>query len=285
MCHQRLWLRECEIASIVARRLDDTKKMELVEGYRAGQSTIALARTHGCSQNTVIRTVKALLPEDQYNALKEARSKGGSLNAEYEQLDSKVLNIENDFEQDRKNNDFFYQAIDIESKRSELGIELERSEGSLPLDDAGDFNNLVEEDLELEEVEVSEDLQEVNPDIFQEVAPISSEFVVEEQEPLPPMQLAPGVLPTSVYMLVERSVELDAKPLKDFPGFGYISEIDMNRKAICLFPNQRIAKRNCGRSQRVIKIPDTSVFEITTPFLLARGITRLILEDSLIALD
>ena len=97
--------------------------------------------------------------------------------------------------------------------------------------------------------------------------------------------LKDGVLPGVVYMLVDRSVELDARPLKEFPEFGLLPEIEKERKAICLFSNQRSAKRNCGRSQRVIKIPNTNIFEISTRFLLARGITRLILEGSLIALD
>ena len=35
----------------------------------------------------------------------------------------------------------------------------------------------------------------------------------------------------------------------------------------------------------MIKVPDTQVFERTTRYLLARGITRLVLEGALYALD
>ena len=57
----------------MARRLKDSQKRDLVEGYRSGESTTSLAEEYGCSQNTVIRTVKALLSSDEYNALKASR--------------------------------------------------------------------------------------------------------------------------------------------------------------------------------------------------------------------
>ena len=92
-------------------------------------------------------------------------------------------------------------------------------------------------------------------------------------------------MPDSVYMLVDRSVELDSKPLKDFPELGDVSESDQERQAIVLFASPRSARRQCGRSQRVISIPDTSIFELTLPYLLARGVTRILLDGKLISLD
>ena len=47
-----------------------------MEAYRSGESTTALAEAYGCSQNTVIRTVKGLLSAEEYNGLKAARYKG-----------------------------------------------------------------------------------------------------------------------------------------------------------------------------------------------------------------
>ena len=86
-------------------------------------------------------------------------------------------------------------------------------------------------------------------------------------------------------MLVDKTVELSARPLKEFPELGYLSDSDKDRQAICLFVSPRTARRECGRTQRVIKVPDTSVFNISAPYLIARGITRLVIEGSLIALD
>ena len=150
----------------------------------------------------------------------------------------------------------------------------EKIQRPLALDDAEDFNyEQDDESLDNEEVALAnidnKNLEEKN----NEIRKTSSE----------PLLL--DALPETVYMLVDKIVELDVKPLKDFPELISIQNIDQDRKAIQLFSSQRSAKRNCGRSQRVIKIPDSEVFGITTPFLLARGITRLILEGSLIALD
>ena len=66
----------CETGPIVARRLKDSQKKNLVEGYRSGESTTTLAKAYGCSQNTVIRTVKTVLSLEEYKALKAARFKG-----------------------------------------------------------------------------------------------------------------------------------------------------------------------------------------------------------------
>ena len=86
-------------------------------------------------------------------------------------------------------------------------------------------------------------------------------------------------------MLVDKVVELDPRPLSDFPELGSLDPVDQERQAIGLFASPRTAKRQCGRNQRVIRVPDTTVFTRTSSYLLARGITRLVLEGALIALD
>ena len=96
---------------------------------------------------------------------------------------------------------------------------------------------------------------------------------------------APDLLPASAYMLVDKVVELDARPLRDFPDIGALDTAELDLQGICLFASPRAAKRQCGRSQRVIKVPDTGVFGLTSNYLLARGITRLVMDGSVMALD
>ena len=86
-------------------------------------------------------------------------------------------------------------------------------------------------------------------------------------------------------MIVDKKVELDSQPISDFPEWSFLPENELKRNAILLFSNQRSAKRSCSRNQRVIKIPNTSIFKISKPYLISKGITRLILDDALIALD
>ena len=96
--------------------------------------------------------------------------------------------------------------------------------------------------------------------------------------------LVAAALPASVYMLVDKTVELQARPLSEFPELGRLPAAELERQALVVFLNPRQAKRQCGRTQRVIKVPDLKVFELTAPYLLAQGISRVVIEGALYAL-
>ena len=275
---------------MAASRLSDSQKTKLVERFRAGETTLCLAEAFGCSSNTVSRTVKAFLSVEEYAALKVARARG-QLVSNPTQCEAPHLagseyvseTVEVQLDQaglSSVQHDAFDQDTGDVLEMGEDGVEQ-----SLALDDAEDFGNDVEEDSSPEDL-LGQDVGDCSlQEGFHEVAPLSSSFLIDEQKQVACEPLQPGVLPGSVYMLVDKTVELHVRPLKDFPELGYMSEVDQGRKALPLFANPRSAKRQCGRSQRVIKIPDTVVFELSTPYLLARGITRLVLEGSLISLD
>jgi transposase-like protein len=255
---------------MAARRLSDSEKQELVGRYKAGESTAALAETFGCSPNTVSRTVKALLPPEAYAALKASRQKGGTVAvAAQPLLEIPPLDVPSSVD-----------AASAESATPETSAEeLSADESSsLALDDAADF------------AEASDDqgsaLEEFVPmDVFTELVPLIGVAGLSGSAPMETQPLSPGVLPDSVYMLVDKVVELDARPLRDFPELGPLDTVDQDRQGLFLFANPRAAKRQCGRSQRVIKVPDTTVFERTSSYLLKRGITRLVMEGTVVALD
>ena len=96
--------------------------------------------------------------------------------------------------------------------------------------------------------------------------------------------LTEAQLPGNAYMLVDKLVELQARPLSEFPELGRLPEQEQSRQALMLFLNPRQAKRQCGRSQRVIKLPDPRLLERTAPYLLAQGISRVVIEGTLYAL-
>ena len=255
---------------MAARRLSDSEKQDLVGRYKAGESTAALAESFGCSPNTVSRTVKALLPPEAYAALKASRQKGGTVAvAAQPLLEIPPLDVPSSVD-----------AASAESATPETSAEeLSADESSsLALDDAADF------------AEASDDqgsaLEELVPmDVFTELVPLIGVAGLSGSAPMETQPLSPGVLPDSVYMLVDKVVELDARPLRDFPELGPLDTVDQDRQGLFLFANPRAAKRQCGRSQRVIKVPDTTVFERTSSYLLKRGITRLVMEGTVVALD
>ena len=55
----------------MSRRLTKAQKAEIVEAYRAGNNTNAIANKYSCSSNTINRTVKSLVSESEYRFLKE----------------------------------------------------------------------------------------------------------------------------------------------------------------------------------------------------------------------
>ena len=50
------------------------------------------------------------------------------------------------------------------------------------------------------------------------------------------------------------------------------------------FFNIKLAKSKCNKEQKVIKIPNTNVFQIVAPLLLSRGISRIVSEEELITI-
>jgi hypothetical protein len=284
---------------MAASRLNDTQKQELVARYRAGEASSVLAEAFGCSVNTVSRTVRTLLPAEEYDALKAARAKGKGLATPVEApqvsepemvagasdqpaASSSSRAAETAEEIAEENVAAISEAVDTDAEDLEDGR-------ILALDDADDFGS-EDEDEESSDDDSSDEAVGFDGQVdfanqFHEVAILTGVTHVDSHEPVACQPIGPGVLPDSVYMLVDKVVELDPRPLSDFPELGTLDSSDQERQALCLYASPRSAKRQCGRNQRVIRVPDTNVFTLTTSYLLARGITRLVLEGSLIALD
>lgn len=267
---------------MVARRLSDSNKRSLVASFKAGETTAKLADAFGCSPNTVSRTVKALLSDEEYAELKALRAKGALIGVTSSE-DSDVVVNSTPLREKLGQNEL--QQFDDPQSNSAHGkegvLEMDDDSSLLALDDADDFSgNLGDENTEDNGLE-----DEQNAQYFQELVPLNQDIFVDEPKKTSCQPFSLDLLPSRVYMLVEKAVELDARPLKDFPELGLMNDEEQDRKAIYLFSNQRSAKRQCGRSQRVIQVPDSKVFALSVPYLVGRGITRLILEGTIISLD
>ena len=232
------------------RRLSDSEKQDLVGRYKAGESTAALAEAFGCSPNTVSRTVKALLPADAYAALKASRQKGSLASP----------------------------PVAVTLAEEPAADSLKDDDSSLALDDADDFGEDPDDEL-------ADDDDNAGAETFTELVPLLGVGDLSDRPLNQAQPFSVDLLPDSAYMLVDKVVELDARPLKEFPELGLLDDAEQERQGLYLFVSPRAAKRQCGRSQRVIKVPDMAVFQRTSSFLLARGITRLVLDGTLIALD
>ena len=131
------------------------------------------------------------------------------------------------------------------------------------------------EDIEKEFSEMSD---------FIEIAPLNYEIDISSQKDFASVPIADVELPKIVYIIVDNKVELEIKPLKEYPKWDFLSSDELERKTIEIHFDLKIAKGLCSKEQKVIKVPNTDIFKKVTPILLARGISRIVSSDRLIAL-
>ena len=231
---------------MAASRLNDSQKQEVVLRYQAGETAAALAEAFSCSANTVSRTIKAAIGLEAYGAIKDLRIAGSAVKA----------------------------IVKPEIAQDQVELEL--------IPPAAFAVTSEEEDYGKEELEINELEIESNND-FIAFAPLAVAANLSDSSPCVSKPLVASELPASLYLLVDREVELKGTPVKDFTELGLIASEEEELQAIALFINPRQAKRQCGRSQRVIKVPDSSLLELTAPYILAQGISRIVLEGALYA--
>ena len=235
-----------------APRLSESQKEELVARYRQGETAQALAASYGCSPNTVSRVLKAGIDPDELAALKkQSRSRSAAKPIEAEVETAIPAPAPEPVADDANPSD----------------DEADEDAGVLAIDDADDFGD---------------DGDEETFDDGDDSAEATAFGAAPAAELIDPIPLLPGLLPSSVYMLVDKVVELQAKPLNEFPELGSLPDTEQARQALMLFTNPRQAKRQCGRSQRVIKVPDSDVLQRRSSYLVAQGITRLVVEGGLL---
>lgn len=119
---------------------------------------------------------------------------------------------------------------------------------------------------------------------FIEIAPLDYEIENSPRKELSSIPLSEVEFPKNVYMVVDKNIELNIKLLKDFPEWDFLPKVDLNRKTLEIYFDLHSAKRSCQKDQKVIKVPNTDVFRIVAPILIARGISRIVSSEQLIAL-
>ena len=138
-----------------------------------------------------------------------------------------------------------------------------------------ELNTILNEDIENEVLNMSE---------FIEIAPLNNDFENTVYKDFATTAISDFDFPETVFMIVDKKVELDIKYLKDYSEWQFLSEEELERKTIQIFYDLKIAKSFCSKEKKVIKVPNTSIFKLVAPILLSRGISRIVTSDKLIAL-
>ena len=119
---------------------------------------------------------------------------------------------------------------------------------------------------------------------FIEVIPITDGIELNNQKDLASEPLREANLPNIVYMLVDKNIELLPKMLKEYPEWGFLPNQDLNRMSLEIFDDYNHAKKLCTKNQKLIKVPNPNVFLIASSSLKAKGITRIIFNNLLLAI-
>ena len=119
---------------------------------------------------------------------------------------------------------------------------------------------------------------------FIEISPLNFEIENIPRKELSSIPIQEIDFPKTVYMIVDKNIELEIKLLKDYPEWEFLPNEDLQRKTIEIFFDLKLAKRACSKEQKVIKVPNVDVFRIVSPILISRGISRIVSAEKLIAL-
>ena len=119
---------------------------------------------------------------------------------------------------------------------------------------------------------------------FVEISPLHFEIENVARKELSSIPIKEIDFPKTVYMIVDKNIELEIKLLKDYPEWEFLPNEDLKRKTIEIYFDLKLAKRACSKEHKVIKVPNTDVFRIVSPILISRGISRIVSADKLIAL-
>jgi hypothetical protein len=171
-----------------------------------------------------------------------------------------------------------YEALlTVDSAEEIMGEALLSDEADLD-DDLDDDDELDDDDLEDDELD-----DDLDDDLDNGALLVGGRIAGKALVQVLP--LAEASLPRTCYLVVDRSAELIARPLKEFGDLGQIPEAEVLSKTLPIFDNHRVAKRYSNpRTQRVIKLPDAQVLQKTSSHLQAKGITRLLIDGQVYAL-
>lgn len=139
-------------------------------------------------------------------------------------------------------------------------------------------------DNEVEFQKISSEDSHTSDESFFEIPPLNFEIDNGTQKDLSSISISEIDFPKLVYMIVNNQIELETKFLKDYPNWQFLASSELSRKTIEVFFDIKIAKSFCSKEQKVIKVPNTSIFRLAAPHLLAKGISRIVTPDKLIAL-
>ena len=295
-----------------ARKLTDATKKEILKLYRETEATTStLAERYGVSSSTVSRFLKNSFSSEEYEQLIQKKRlarnpRGLEEEGAAADLSEKAIEVisfraahieakdECDFEQPIASVEQLTLLMDTSYPPEADNSEDTEINGDKPLENAN-LNEFFVEAIEEEEEE-----DELDEDWDEEEDEDEDEDEDEEEEELAGSYLGPTIVktaqlqilplsaaafPKTCYLVIDRAAELITRPLKDFAELGKVPPQEIQQRTLPIFESHRIARRFSKRKEKVIKVPDGRLIEKAHAQLEAKGITRLLIDGRIYALE
>ena len=294
------------------RKLTDATKKEILKLYRETEATTStLAERYGVSSSTVSRFLKNSFSSEEYEQLIQKKrlarnprgleEEGAAADLSEEAIEVIGFSAAHIAAKDEQ---AFQQPIAAVEQLTLLmdtsyPPEADNSEyieinGDKPPEKSNLTEFFVEAIEEEEEDELDEDWDE------EEDEDEEDEDEDEEEEELAGSYLGPTIVktaqlqilplsaaafPKTCYLVIDRAAELITRPLKDFAELGKVPPQEIQQRTLPIFESHRIARRFSKRKEKVIKVPDGRLIEKAHAQLEAKGITRLLMDGRIYALE
>jgi hypothetical protein len=133
-----------------------------------------------------------------------------------------------------------------------------------------------------EDFDDDEDFEDVEEDDGSGLEPEMA--TVESAIPVEVLPFSSAEFPRTCWVMVDRASELLTRPLGDFSNIGAIPDDEREAVTLPIFENHRLARRYSSNYHRPLRLP-VHLLSSTRPYLLRKGITRLLVGTQVYALD
>jgi transposase-like protein len=290
------------------RKLTDATKKEILKLYRETEATTStLAERYGVSSSTVSRFLKNSFSSEEYEQLIQkkrlARNPRGLEEEEAAaDLPEKAIEVisvraaqiaakdEQAFEPPIASVEQLTLLMDTSYPPEADNSEDTEINGDKPLEDANlneFFVEAIEEEEEEDELDEDWD-EEEDEDEDEEEGELADSYLgptIVKTAQLQILPLSAAAFPKTCYLVIDRAAELITRPLKDFAELGKVPPQEIQQRTLPIFESHRIARRFSKRKEKVIKVPDGRLIEKAHAQLEAKGITRLLMDGRIYALE
>ena len=290
------------------RKLTDATKKEILKLYRETEATTStLAERYGVSSSTVSRFLKNSFSGEEYEQLIQkkrlARSPRGldeeEAAADLPEKAIEVISVRAAHIAAKDEQAFQQPIASVEQLTLLMDTayppEVDNSEdteinGDKTLETANlndFFVEAIEEEEEEDELDEDWD-EEEDEDEDEDEEELAESYLgptIVKTAQLQILPLSAAAFPKTCYLVIDRAAELITRPLKDFAELGKVPPQEIQQRTLPIFESHRIARRFSKRKEKVIKVPDGRLIEKAHAQLEAKGITRLLMDGRIYALE